>query len=98
VSGLTDGRLTQHTYANKIYAAPVAGVMRTGIQITTAGAICAVLDLLAQGVLPAHGLIRQEDIALDAFLANRFGRAYAQGPAAAPAPADLETPMLKAAS
>jgi len=96
VSGLTGGRLTQHTYANKIYAAPVAGVMRTGIQITTASAICAVLDLLANGALPAHGLIRQEDIALEHFLANRFGGAYAQGGAAAPA--DDGTPLLKAAS
>ncbi|TIM53842.1 MAG: saccharopine dehydrogenase family protein, partial [Mesorhizobium sp.] len=33
---------------------------------------------LADGSLPAQGFIKQEDIALDAFLANRFGRAYAQ--------------------
>jgi hypothetical protein len=36
-----------------------------------------VLDLLTHGKLPRAGLIRQEDIPLSLFLANRFGRAYA---------------------
>jgi saccharopine dehydrogenase-like NADP-dependent oxidoreductase len=57
--------------------------MRSAIQITTAGGICAVLDMLAAGRLPQAGLIRQEDIGLADFLANRFGRCYAQAPAAA---------------
>ena len=78
VSGLKAGRLVQETYAHKIYAAMTGGVMRTGIQITTASAICAVLDLLAIGKLPQSGLILQEEIGLAAFLDNRFGRAYAR--------------------
>ena len=49
----------------------------------TAGAICAVLDMLSAGKLPQSGLIRQEDIKLPAFLANRFGRCYAMEPPAA---------------
>lgn len=77
VSGMRDGRLMQETYVIKVYAQPVGGVMRSAIQITTAGAICAVLDMVADGALPARGFIRQEDIPLDAFLANRFGRCYA---------------------
>jgi len=85
VSGLQGGQLIQETYAHKIYAAPVGGRTRSAIQITTAGGICAVLDLLAQGKLPQSGLIRQEEIALPAFLANRFGRCYATDAAAAPA-------------
>ncbi len=32
--------------------------------------------MLADGTLPQRGFVRQEDIPLDAFLANRFGRAY----------------------
>ena len=49
-------------------------------RLRSAGAstVCAVLDMLADGSLPARGFVRQEDIALDAFLANRFGQAYAQ--------------------
>jgi saccharopine dehydrogenase-like NADP-dependent oxidoreductase len=82
VSGMKEGRLMQETYVNKVYAQPVGGEVKSAIQITTAGAICAVLDMLADGSLPATGFIRQEDIPLDAFLANRFGRYYAQEDAA----------------
>jgi saccharopine dehydrogenase-like NADP-dependent oxidoreductase len=51
--------------------------MKSAIQITTAGPVCAVLDLLAEGKLPQSGFIRQEDIPLADVLANRFGRFYA---------------------
>ncbi|RVA21858.1 saccharopine dehydrogenase family protein, partial [Mesorhizobium sp. M7A.F.Ca.CA.004.11.2.1] len=78
VSGRKNGRLLQETYANKIYSRRIGDQVRSAIQITTASGICAVLDMLADGSLPATGFIKQEDIALDAFLANRFGRAYAQ--------------------
>jgi saccharopine dehydrogenase-like NADP-dependent oxidoreductase len=78
VSGLRNGRLLQETYANKIYSQRVGQGMRSAIQITTASGICAVLDMLADGTLPAKGFVRQEDIALETFLANRFGHAYAQ--------------------
>ncbi len=77
VSGVQRGRLVQETYANKIYGRPVGGVMRSAIQITTAAGICGVLDLLRSGALPRQGFVRQEEIALPAFLANRFGRHYA---------------------
>lgn len=78
VSGRKDGRLIQETYANKVYSAVIAGRMHSAIQITTAGSICAVLDMLADGTLRAKGFVRQEEIALDSFLANRFGHYYAQ--------------------
>jgi saccharopine dehydrogenase-like NADP-dependent oxidoreductase len=78
VSGLKDGRLLQETYANKIYGREIGGVPCSAIQITTASGICAVLDLLASGKLPARGFVRQEEVSLSAFLANRFGAAYAQ--------------------
>lgn len=77
-SGRRQGRLVQESYAHKVYGRSIDGVARSAIQITTASGICAVLDLLAAGALPQRGFVRQEDIALDAFLANRFGRAYAR--------------------
>ena len=80
VSGQRDGRLMQETYAHKVYSQVVGGVLRSAIQITTAAGICTVLDLLANGRLPTRGFIRQEDIALADFLANRFGVAYAERP------------------
>ncbi len=80
VCGWKDGRYLQETYANKIYAGMVAGNRMSAIQITTAAGISAVLDLLAEGQLPATGFVRQEEIALEAFLSNRFGRVYAHRP------------------
>lgn len=82
VSGLKDGRLMQETYVNRVTGQVVGGDMKCAIQITTAGALCAVLDLLAEGKLPQKGFVRQEDIALADVLANRFGRVYAPEDAA----------------
>jgi len=77
VSGMKDGALQQQTYARKIYSHVLAGKMRSAIQITTASSLCAMLDLLAAGRLPSQGFIRQEDLSLPDFLANRFGRVFA---------------------
>ena len=77
VSGLKEGRLMQETYVNTVYAQAVGGEVKSAIQITTAGAACAVLDMLALGELPQTGFVRQEDIPLSRFLANRYGRVYA---------------------
>ena len=76
VSGLQNGALMQETYAHKIYAREIGGRLVSAIQITTASAICAVLDMLADGAIPARGFVRQDEIGLPAFLANRFGAAY----------------------
>ena len=54
----------------------LAGKMRSAIQITTASSLCAMLDLLSTGRLPQAGFVKQEDVSLDEFLANRFGRVY----------------------
>jgi saccharopine dehydrogenase-like NADP-dependent oxidoreductase len=76
VAGLRGGRLQQDTYARKIYNHVLAGKMRSAIQITTASSLCAMLDLLAAGELPRAGFVRQEEVPLAAFLANRFGAVY----------------------
>ncbi|MCM2294004.1 saccharopine dehydrogenase family protein [Allorhizobium sp. BGMRC 0089] len=76
VCGWKDGRYLQETYANKVYAGIVAGKKMSAIQITTAAGITTVLDLLAAGKLPQKGFVRQEEIGLADFLANRFGHAY----------------------
>jgi len=79
VSGHKKGHLVQETYANKIYSRDVGGRILSAIQITTAAAICTVLDLLATGqLLPQSRFIRQEDIPLKGFLENRFGQVYAK--------------------
>ncbi|HEU5018951.1 MAG TPA: saccharopine dehydrogenase C-terminal domain-containing protein [Pseudolabrys sp.] len=87
VSGYKKGRLVQETYANKIYSRESDGRTVTAIQLTTASAVCTILDLLRQGVLPAKGFVRQENVPLATFLDNRFGHVFAK--AAAPAAAQL---------
>jgi saccharopine dehydrogenase-like NADP-dependent oxidoreductase len=85
VTGERDGRHVQETYARKIYGQSIGGEPRTAIQVTTAAGICAMLDLLVEGKLPAAGFRRQEEVPLPVFLANRFGRVYAGEPVALPA-------------
>ncbi len=76
VSGRREGLLMQETFARKLYAAEVNGRLRSAIQLTTASALCAVLDLLAAGCLPQAGFVRQEDVAFCGFVTNRFGRHF----------------------
>ena len=74
--GQRGGRLVQESYAAHILGASVRGQMLSAIQRTTAAGICAALDLVMAGQLPQAGFIGQEQIALEDFLANRFGRVY----------------------
>jgi saccharopine dehydrogenase-like NADP-dependent oxidoreductase len=68
----------QECYANKIYSKEINGQLWSAIQITTAAGMCAMVDLLRDGKLATSGFVHQEDLALDSFLANRFGRHYAE--------------------
>ena len=77
VAGLKEGHLTQITDARKIYAGESCGRRWSAIQMTTANALCAVLDLHVQGKLPRSGFVQQEQVTLADFLGNRFGRCYA---------------------
>ena len=77
VTGTQEGRLTQESYAKKIYSGTVGGRTWSAIQITTAAGVCAMVDLHREGKLPQKGFVRQEQARLDDFLANRFGRHYA---------------------
>ncbi len=86
VSGWRDGRLTQVTDARKIYHAECGGEAWSAIQMTTASSLCAVVDLHFAGRLPERGFVRQEQVALGEFLANRFGKCYASS-----SPVDLGT-------
>jgi saccharopine dehydrogenase-like NADP-dependent oxidoreductase len=78
VSGLKKGVLVQEVFARKIFADRSETHPLSAIQITTAAGLCAALDLFREGKLPQRGFVRQEQVALPDFLANRFGRAYQQ--------------------
>jgi len=76
VTGWRKGLLVQKSDARKIYHQQIGDELWSAIQITTAAGICAVLDLHVAGRLPRRGLVRQEQVRLEDFLANRFGEYY----------------------
>jgi saccharopine dehydrogenase-like NADP-dependent oxidoreductase len=87
VTGMREGQLVQEVFTRKIFAKTVCGMPMSAIEITTAGAMCAVLDLFRDKTLPQKGFVRQEQVPLDAFLANRFGQVYEGSTLDARAPA-----------
>lgn len=76
VTGKRKGQLVQISDARKIYQETIDGEPWSAIQLTTAAGVCAVVDLHREGKLPRSGFVRQEDVSLDDFLKNRFGRRY----------------------
>ncbi|OAN58032.1 saccharopine dehydrogenase C-terminal domain-containing protein [Magnetospirillum moscoviense] len=76
VVGRKSGRLMQESWVRKIYGDDCPGG-RSAIQKTTAGAICAMIDLHQRGQIPQTGFVCQEQVSLSDFLANRFGAVYA---------------------
>jgi saccharopine dehydrogenase-like NADP-dependent oxidoreductase len=74
--GRIDGQLQQKSALRKVYARQLNGQHWSGIQITTASAICAVLDMVRENSLPQAGFIHHDQVDLDRFLANRFGKHY----------------------
>jgi saccharopine dehydrogenase-like NADP-dependent oxidoreductase len=77
VTGVTRGRFAQRTYASTVYNTYVGNRHFGAIQITTAAGICGALDLLVSGKLGrTTGLIKSEDIDLNTFLDNRFGKHF----------------------
>ncbi len=76
VTGMRDGQLVQITDARKIYHESIADENWSAIQITTAGGICAVVDMHANGELPEQGFVLQEQVDFTKFLVNRFGKCY----------------------
>ncbi len=77
VTGWINGEYQQLADARKIYHGEIHGLTASSIQITTATSLCAVVDLWREGHLPERGFVRQEDVKLSDFLANRFGAPYA---------------------
>ncbi len=76
--GEIDGRLQRKEFVRGYRPLEIAGQRRTAIAWTTAGSVVAVIEMVRNGKLPANGFLKQEDIALDDFLATRTGGLYAQ--------------------
>ncbi len=76
VTGQRNNQLVQVSDARKIYSSTIDNEAWSAIQITTASSVCAALDLMREGKLRGTGFVRQEQIDLSDFLANRFGKYY----------------------
>lgn len=98
-TGLIQNRLTEVTDVYKVYHQKVTTFSEwenwSAIQMTTASAVCVVVDLFFSGQLGLNGqvlknvvgedgqsikggLVKQESVNLDLFLANRFAEPYRQ--------------------
>jgi saccharopine dehydrogenase (NAD+, L-lysine-forming) len=75
--GSRDGRLQRKEFVRAYYPIEVAGRSRTAIAWTTSASVVAVIELVREGRLPDRGFLKQEDIPLEAFLATRTGKLYA---------------------
>jgi len=79
VEGQDDGRLVRREHVRAWYPRTIAGREWRAISWTTAGSACAVVELVARGVLAQRGFLRQEDVALDDLLATTSGNLLADG-------------------
>ncbi len=76
VTGVRHGKLEQVTNVRKIYNNVFNNQELSSIQITTASALCTILDLFINKKIKRKGFIKQEDIDINDFLSNRFGKEY----------------------
>jgi saccharopine dehydrogenase (NAD+, L-lysine-forming) len=76
--GEIDGRLLRREFVRAYYPVEVAGARRTAIAWTTSASVVAVVEMVRAGKLPRRGFLKQEEIALDDFLATRTGARFAE--------------------
>ncbi len=76
--GHIDGHLRRIEFVRSYKPRMVGGSMSTAIAWTTAGSVAAVIEMVRKGSLPRQGLLRQEDIPFDAFVATPTGRLFAE--------------------
>lgn len=76
VTGWKQKDYIEENYVKKVYPKEIAGILWSAIQITTASAICTVMDIILSQSKQYSGLVLQEIIALENFLANPFSTPF----------------------
>ncbi len=76
VTGTKDGQLQEINYVKKLYPHELFGAERSAIQLGTASACCAVIDLVMSAPDQYHGFICQEEFSYDSVLNNQFGAIF----------------------
>jgi len=77
VEGWKGEALSRDEFVRAYYPKEIAGRKWRAISWTTAAAICAVVEMVRDGALPAQGFLKQEEIHLERFLKTANGRLYA---------------------
>jgi saccharopine dehydrogenase-like NADP-dependent oxidoreductase len=76
VEGQQEGRLKREEFVRAYPAMRLDGKSWRAISWTTAASLCAVVEMVREGSLPAQGFIRQEEVPFDKFLATENGGIY----------------------
>lgn len=76
--GDAEGRLQRKEFVRAYYPIEVSGEMRTAIAWTTSASVCAVIEMVRDGALPATGFVKQEEIPLKPFLQTPTGHLYSE--------------------
>ncbi|GAA1828568.1 saccharopine dehydrogenase NADP-binding domain-containing protein [Pseudonocardia ailaonensis] len=78
VEGMKHGAPLRENFVRGYKPLTISGRAWRAISWTTAASVVGVVELVADGVLPQTGFIRQEDIGLDQLLSTRTGRHFAE--------------------
>jgi len=76
VEGWKRGSLSRDEFVRAYYPLEIAGRKWRAISWTTAASVCAVVEMVSNGPLPAKGFVKQEQIPLQAFLKTVNGSLY----------------------
>jgi len=76
--GHVNGQLRRTEFVRSYTPKLVGGTSNTAIAWTTAGSVAAVIEMVRNGSLPSCGLLKQEDIPFDAFLATPTGALFGE--------------------
>ena len=78
--GIIDGQLQRREYVRSYYPILISGRVWRAIAWTTSASVCAVIELVNSGDLPATGFLKQEHIPLELFMQSRNGGLYEAEP------------------
>lgn len=76
VEGWAGGQLSREEFVRSYPQMQVAGHEWRAISWTTAASLCAVIEMVRDGVLPRQGFLKQESIPLDGFFKTKNGAYY----------------------
>lgn len=76
VTGWKGHDYLEQNYMKKIYPQEHGGILWSAIQISTASSLCAIVDIVLNAQNEYSGLIFQEIISLNDFLANPFSKPF----------------------